>query len=317
MGGVGSERVLLENDRVRVTIDVRHGTEITEFLIRDRALDLVAPGPSGPRKPSRDPDLAFVDGYHGGWQEVFPNGGAPSTSEGVRFGQHDEVWRLEWTVEERTEIGAVLTVETRLLPFRLRKEVRLVPGAARLEVREATIATGDRPHHAMWGQHLAYGRPFLVPGARLTLPDGVEVRPHPEPINPPHRLVDPAPGRYPILRTPDGAPFDLRRLPEAGEPSDILYAGPFADPAWYEVARPDGCAVRVEWGARTLPYLWLWYELGATVGAPWYGTLFAIGCEPNSSWPTDGLAEAVRNGTALRLDPGQTIHSWHTVEVRP
>jgi len=311
------DRLVLANARARVAIDAAHGAEITEFLVLPPGLDIVASGPRGSRTLSGDPDLAFIDRYHGGWQEVFPNGGAPSTWEGVRFGQHDEVWRRAWTIEHRTESEATLTVETRLLPFGLRKEMRLVAGSPRLEVRERVIATGDRSYPAMWGQHLAYGPGFLVPGTRLTLPDGVQVRPHPEAINPPRRLFAPEPGRYPILRGWAGESFDLRGLPPSGAASDIAYAGPFDDPAWYQLTRPDGVELRVEWGARALPYLWLWYELGATVGAPWYGTLFAVGLEPNSSRPTNGLAEAVANGTALRFEPGQTLESWYTVDVRP
>lgn len=317
MDGSGHGQVVLRNGRARVTIDAVHGGEINEFTVLPLGLDVVASGPRGSRTPSGEPDLAFIDGYHGGWQEVFPNGGAPSTWEGIRFGQHDEVWRREWSVDRRSESDVVLTVETRLLPFRLRREMRLIAGTSRLEVREVVTATGDRPCPAMWGQHLAYGPPFLVPGARLALPDGVTVRPHPEAINPPHRLFAPDPGRYPLLRGPGGQAVDLRELPEPGAAGDIAYAGPFADPAWYEVTRPDGLALRVEWGAHALPYLWLWYELGATSGAPWFGTLVAIGLEPNSSWPTNGLAEAVANGSALRFDPGQTLDSWYTVEVRP
>lgn len=308
--------VVLGNRAVRVSVDAAHGAEVTEFRVLPLDLDLVAPGPSGPRKPSGDPDLAFIDAYHGGWQEVFPNGGAPSTWEGIRFGQHDEVWRRAWTVERDTGTEAVFSVETGLLPFRLRKELRLAPETPRLEVREEVTATGDCPCPAMWGQHLAYGPPFLVPGTRLTLPDGVPVQPHPEAINPPHRLAGPAPGRYPFLRGPAGERVDLRELPGPGAASDIFYAGPFLDSAWYQVTRPDGLVLRVEWGAQALPYLWLWYELGATLGAPWYGTLHAIGLEPSSSWPTNGLAEAVANGSALRFEPGQMLDSWYTVEVR-
>lgn len=315
MDGADRAPVVLANGTARVTIDPVHGAEITELSVLRLGIDIVASGPRGPRTPSGDPDLAFIDGYHGGWQEVFPNGGAPSTWEGTRFGQHDEVWRRAWTVEHRTDTEVALTVETRLLPFRLRKEIRLVSGAARLEVREVVTATGDRRYPAMWGQHLAYSPPFLVPGTRLALPDGVAVRPHLEAINPPHRWFAPGPGRYPLLRGQDGGTVDLRQLPGPGAPSDIAYAGPFPDPAWYEVSRPDAVTLRVEWDARTLPYLWLWYELGATAGAPWYGTLVAIGLEPNSSWPTNGLAVAVANGSALWLDPGQALQSWYTVDV--
>jgi hypothetical protein len=52
-----------------------------------------------------------------------------------------------------------------------------------------------------------------------------------------------------------------------------------------------------------MPYLWFWQEFGGTVGYPWYGRHWNIGLEPFSSYPTNGLAEAVTNGTALELAP--------------
>ena len=64
--------------------------------------------------------------------------------------------------------------------------------------------------------------------------------------------------------------------------------------------------LRVSWDARTMPYLWVWQEHGGTTAYPWWGRLRTVGLEPFSSQPTDGLAEAVRNGTALRLAPRET-----------
>jgi hypothetical protein len=65
----------------------------------------------------------------------------------------------------------------------------------------------------------------------------------------------------------------------------------------------DRIGLRVRWDARTMPYLWVWQEHGATRSYPWWGRLRTVGLEPFSSYPTDGLAEAVRNGSALRLSP--------------
>ncbi|MFC7591718.1 hypothetical protein ACFQYP_54445 [Nonomuraea antimicrobica] len=62
----------------------------------------------------------------------------------------------------------------------------------------------------------------------------------------------------------------------------------------------------MEWDARLLPYLWMWQELGASTGHPWWGRVYTVGLEPFSSMPTDGLAAAVANGTALVLDPHET-----------
>jgi Domain of unknown function (DUF4432) len=68
----------------------------------------------------------------------------------------------------------------------------------------------------------------------------------------------------------------------------------------------DRIALDVRWDATTMPYLWVWQEHGGSTQYPWWGRLRTVGLEPFSSYPTDGLAEAVRNGTALRLRPGET-----------
>nr|WP_236667172.1 hypothetical protein [Nonomuraea sp. K271] len=50
----------------------------------------------------------------------------------------------------------------------------------------------------------------------------------------------------------------------------------------------------------------MWQELGASTDHPWWGRAYTVGLEPFSSMPTDGLAAAVANGTALTLDPHET-----------
>jgi hypothetical protein len=136
----------------------------------------------------------------------------------------------------------------------------------------------------MWGHHIAFGRPFLRPGCRLELP--IE------------------------------APFDV--VPEAGAPSAIDYLHGFGDEGSYTV-RDDRVGLRVTWDARTMPYLWVWQEHGATRAYPWWGRLRTLGLEPFSSFPTDGIAEAVRNGSALRLAPRERrdFSLTATVEARP
>ena len=70
------------------------------------------------------------------------------------------------------------------------------------------------------------------------------------------------------------------------------------------MVRPDdGLRLRVEWDLHTMPYLWFWQEFGASQIHPWYGGLYAVGLEPFSSYPTNGLEEAAANGTALKMAP--------------
>lgn len=301
--------VVLENDALRMTV-LPHGGHIVEF--RHKGLDLDFTWRS-PRRGWPGPG-DFFDTYPGGWQEVLPNGGAPATYRGAALDQHGEVAGLPWECVP-VDGGVHLTVAARRTPLRVSKVLRL--DGARLRVAEVVENEAPVEVHAMWGQHLAFGRPFLVPGARLTLPDGVRVIPHGSTINPPRRAVAPGgPYLWPVVPTPTGGSVDLSVVPEPGAPSEIVYLTGFTD-GWYTLRRPGGPGVRVEWDAAVLPYLWLWHEAGDTTDYPWWGQAYVVGVEPFSSYPTDGLPTAVANGSALTLPPRSSLSLDWSVEVLP
>lgn len=299
----GWPAIVLENERLRVTFLVGKGTDLVEFHDKHRDLDLawVAPGQA---RPSRD----FLESYPGGWQEVLPNGGAPCVYRGASFGQHDSVATVpwEWSIVDGTSV--VFSVTTPGYPLSVTKTVRL--RGSTLELHETLANEAPVAVEAMWGHHITFGRPFLRPGCRIRLPDGVGVIPHPTPIHPSgrRRVSADRPFAWP------GDDPDLSVIPAPGEPSDIVY---LTGASWYEIVDPalGGAGMRVEWDARTLPYLWLWHELGATVDYPWWGRAYVVGLEPFSSYPTNGLAEAVANGTALRLGGGESRSLWLTASV--
>ena len=56
-------------------------------------------------------------------------------------------------------------------------------------------------------------------------------------------------------------------------------------------------------------FVWYWQCFGGGYGYPWYGRTYNIGLEPFTSSPADGLATAIENGTALKLEPGQRINA--------
>jgi hypothetical protein len=295
----GLPAVILENRRLRVTV-LTTGAQVVEFNDKRRDLDLVWLAP-GANRPGGD----WFDTYPGGWQEVLPNGGAPAWFRGAELAQHDEVAGLAWdcqlVTDSEDEVAVRFQVDTVRLPFQVDKVLRLTADEPRLYVEEELTNRAPVPLPAMWGQHLAFGAPFLRPGCRIRLPDGVRVLPHPEPINPPHRTVaDGGPYPWPVVPTPEGGRTDLSEIPAPGAPSDVVYLTGFPD-GWYELSDPAGAGVRVEWDATVLPFLWLWHELGATVDYPWWGRAYVVGVEPFSSYPTNGLPEAVANGTALVL----------------
>ena len=155
----------------------------------------------------------------------------------------------------------------------------------------------------MWGHHLAFGRPFLDETCRIRLPDGLEVIPHETPIHPGGRRVKA--GHRPKWPVAEGAEGEI-----------VYLAGIQDGEAWYEVEHPGtGTGFRVEWDVGTMPYLWYWQEFGASQGYPWYGRHYNIGLEPFSSYPTDGLAAAVQNGTALAFGPREQKGFWLRASV--
>ncbi|MEU6723380.1 DUF4432 family protein [Nonomuraea wenchangensis] len=320
----GMRAVVLENERLRVTVVPDKGGDVVEFLHKPTDTDFVWLSPQGLRSPrdhlqgAADDVAPFVDHYEGGWQEVFPNGGAPSEYQGARLAQHGEVAGLPWSYEivadREDEVAVRLAVRTRRLPYRLEKVLRLRSGTAALEVEGAATNDSPVPLHAMWGQHIVYGRPFLRPGARIRLPAGVRVIPHASAIGPGGRRVRAGgPWEWPLVPSDAGGVTDLSVVQEPGSPSDIVYLTGFGDTGWYEISENIG--MRVEWDATLLPYLWMWQELGASTGYPWWGRVYTVGLEPFSSLPTDGLAAAVANGTALALGPHETKRLRMRAEV--
>ncbi|MFI6908442.1 DUF4432 family protein [Nonomuraea sp. NPDC050394] len=305
------DAVTLENELLRVTVLPGKGGDVVEFLHKPTDTDFVWLSPQGLRPPAAhlqgaaDDVAQFIDHYEGGWQEIFPSGGAPSLYRGARLAQHGEVSGLPWecavVADTPERVSVRLGVRTRRLPYRLERTLTLAAGSAALEVEGRASNDSGLPLHAMWGQHIVYGAPFLKPGHRITLPGGVKVVPHDTAINPAGRRVAPGgPWDWPLVPGEGGGATDLAVVQAPGSPSDVLYLTGFTE-GWYEISGEIG--MRVEWDAEVLPYLWMWQELGASVDYPWWGRAYVLGLEPFAGMPTDGLAAAVGNGTAMALGP--------------
>ena len=322
----GMETVFLENEKLRVGVLVGKGTDVFEFNYKPRDTDFVWLTAGGVRNPtsylSTSPDLlaTFMDYYPGGWQEIFPNGGAPSSYLGAQFGQHGEVSNLPWDyeiIEDSEDVVAVrFSVRTQKTPFRLEKELRLSSGESHLRVEETLTNESEAPLHAMWGHHIAFGRPFLEEGCRIRLPEGATVIPHDESIHPKGRRVKGGKRHdWPLAEGAEGGSVDLSVLPGRGTLSEMLYLTDLPE-GWYEVENPErGLGLRVKWDVQVMPYLWFWQEYGASRFYPWYGRHYNVGLEPFSSYPTNGIEKAVENGTALHLGAHEELSFSLRVEV--
>ena len=322
----GMRTVFLENEKLRVGVLADKGTDVFEFNYKPGDVDFVWLTAGGVRNPasylstSPDPLATFLDYYPGGWQEIFPNGGAPSSYLGARFGQHGEVSNLPWDYEivedDEDAVAVRFSVRTQKTPFYLEKELRLHSGGARLLVEETLTNESEVSLRAMWGHHLAFGRPFLEEGCRIRVPDGATVVPHPEPMHPEGRRVK-GDKRYawPLAEGESGEEVDLSVSPASGTMGEMLYLTGLSD-GWYEIENPrKGIGLRVGWDVSLMPYLWFWQEYGASGSYPWYGRHYNIGLEPFSSFPTNGIQEAMENGTALSVEGREKRRFSLQVEV--
>lgn len=319
----GLETVTLENAHLRVTVAPGKGCEIIEYVDKRTDTDYCSYPEDGPVPTDRalslapSPEGAFHDSYTGGWQMIFPSGGMPTHYRGAALGQHAEAATRPWTftVETDTADEVVVRFDTTLvrLPYALSRTLHLSGDAARLEIAESATNRAPVAMEAMWGQHVTLGRPFLQPGQTISLPPGVTVHPHRgHGFDWLDRDVEQI---WPHVTLAGGGEADLSQVPENDAPSEMLYLTGF-DEGWYEVCADDGRVFRVEWDASALPYLWLWREFGASSDYPFWGSTYALGLEPFSSMPTEGLQNAVDNGTALRFGPGETRSLTWAVSVR-
>lgn len=97
--------------------------------------------------------------------------------------------------------------------------------------------------------------------------------------------------------------------------SELLYLTDLSE-GWYEVDNPkNGLGMRISWDVERMPYLWFWQEYGASGFYPWYKRHYNIGLEPFSSLPTNGIKEAVENGTALSIGAQEKLSFSFRAEV--
>src|SRR5439155_22349819 len=124
--------------------------------------------PGGPRRPhavapaGADPLGRFADLYPGGWQEVLPSGGAPSSHLGAEHGQHGEFHLLPWDYallrDDEREVEVGFAAAGAKSPFRMEKSARLSTGEARLELCEVLVNESPQALPLMWGHHIGFGR---------------------------------------------------------------------------------------------------------------------------------------------------------------
>ncbi len=161
------------------------------------------------------------------------------------------------------------------------------PASAAAATRRGSVpaAAGD----LVQGAERRYNAPLLAPGTRLVLPAGIKAVPVRDYYHRP-RLA-PTASAWPRVRAADGTMVDASVIPERGAPTRIAVLSGFTD-GWYELRHANGRADRVTWDVRTMPFLWLYGEFGATSKSP-YNRFYSLALQPMSRNPYS-LATTIR-----------------------
>jgi len=317
----GMRTLILENSLLCVVVLLDKGSDIIEFRYKPLDLDFLFLAPSGIRNPSKIVPSAysrnpFIDYYSGGWNEILPNGGPFVIYQGAELGQHAEISLLPWeyAIQEDTpeRVSARLWVRALRTPFFLEKTLTLEPDRPVLSIEEKLTNEGGVTMPLMWGQHIALGREFLRQGAVIDAPAQKFVVHTTIPGYEPRRFQPDARSVWPHVPAPDGRQVDASLIPAEGtiKAQEMAYLAELTD-GWYAVTdskKQVGFGVRFD--HHLYRYIWYWQQLGEVAPEfPWWGRFHTTALEPWTSYPTNGLQEAIANGSALTLQPGQQIQT--------
>ena len=113
-----------------------------------------------------------------------------------------------------------------------------------------------------------------------------------------------------VLNRRSGELEDVTRIRSSDTKSvDVLRFKNFSE-GWYGLTSARlRVGVGMAWDADLFPNLWMWQVYGGHLDYPWYGRTYNCALEPFTSWPPSGVKNALENGTARVLAPGEVIET--------
>ncbi len=311
--GPGWFAVEVETSNLAVTILPNKGADICSIRYkRCGNLEVLWKSPWDPVMPGTlyAPDSAtrWMNSYPGGWQVMLPNAGDEATYQGTFYGFHGEASLVpwHWSVEERSESRLTLrfTVALPHVPLRLERRVSLYAETpATVYLRQRVTNDGVETVPCEWGEHIAYGSPFLSEACTFDVPAAAI------------RTEFESNSRLPLGETAwplsDEAGQDFRRV--LGPESHVADFGILAylSEGRYTLKNSElNVGVEVKWDLSVMPYVWLWQEFQGSRNHPFHGRSYAMGLEPCSADSHSGVAGSMGNGTAIHLEPHQTREFW-------
>ncbi len=309
----GMQSLVMESDKIRITILLDKGCDIIELLYKPKDIDFMWCSPvdiHNPEKCSSTTGNSFhnyLDHNFGGWQEIIPNGGPECNYKGALLGMHGESTSLPWsyTIQKDSieEIEIIFQVKLLRSPFTLKKIITIQRGKSEVLFSETLTNLANESMSLMWGHHPTLGGSFLddscyIETSAKTLFTDIEQD-------------------FPTQRLKPNSTYlwntlgeNIKKMPAPNEQvADMFYLKDFENEAWYKVTNRNlGVSFSLHWNKEIMPYAWIWLVAHGSHSYPWYGNTYSLAIEPWSSFPSKGLLQAIANGSDLHLHPKENIH---------
>ena len=305
----GYRAVVLENEKLEVTVLADKGADIIGLTYKPKDIDFMWRSPYGldnndqPYTGNRN----FLEMYEGGWQEILPTGSGGGVYKNAQFAFHGESPYLPWSVEileDSPETVAVrFSVTCKKMPVYAERIMRLNQGESELHLEERLVNVSPEGFHFMWGHHPAIGAPFLSEHCLLKIPSDHAVLI--EHVWKDDSLTN-GPFTWPNL--PNGP--DLSQIrPQGDESKFMVMVDQLREGSYQIINTQTKVGMEMSWDLSLMPYLWVWMNFNGEAGYPWYKRGYVTAVEPWTSIlfeGADGLNEAIGNGSAVYLEPGQS-----------
>jgi galactose mutarotase-like enzyme len=288
----GFERIVIENERVSVTMVPALGAKIASLFDRLVEREWMAP----PARPYRyaEPGDSFADHDSSGWDECFPNiapGVYPASGGEMAppLLDHGELWSQSWMVELGDDAVSA-AVSGFHFPYLFERRLRLEGDRVFLDYQVRN--TGNRSFRCLWAAHPLFapepGMRIMVPVTTVYSNEAPRTREQYE---------------WPVATMADGARDDLSVFGGRSQFELKLFTG---KGAVRRAALADASAaaawIGMDFDPKLCPHLGLWLNEGGWPpgGAP----LRHVALEPTSS-RADQLDLAMKIGDTWLLEPGK------------
>ncbi|MCL5072437.1 MAG: hypothetical protein M1308_16330 [Actinobacteria bacterium] len=308
---------VLENEYLRISVLIDKGTDIFEFLYKPKDIDFMWLSPWGIKSPSKfittiSSELGnFFDYYEGGWFEAFPNFGHQTKYKETELGFHGEICLLSWDyqiIEDNSSIISIkFSIRTVRTPFLIEKIFTLKKEDPKLYISEKIKNEGYATINFIWNQHPTFGGIFLDESIIIDIPDN-RINFVSKPENLINKTIN---EKWPIIEGYTGKKIDFSKSPlleDENQGIDQICLSNLKD-SWYAITNLNkNTGFGMRWDNKIFPYIWIMRSYGkGNKIAPWWGRINCMAVELLSSFAPNGLGEAIKNGTAISLEPLEEI----------